>query len=243
MNPRLFFQQGKLRVFPINTIIGGVASSISTKALLASKLGISQSEIRRFEVIGSDIHVNIRISYAIPAMAFINNTSITSYLDYDGKVTALSGEDFRNSTVASVIFPKVSNVGSGYNLANTQIVNLELPELVSSSTAQWLRDNSKMKTCLLPKAETLNPGQLFLNSILMELISYKKLKSYGDPAMTLSGNNSGFLNLKTGCTIEVNVAMLTANSGAVHNAFVYAKNTRGAIVNFYDDAGNYVSTL
>lgn len=229
---------------PINTIIGGVAGSISTKAALATKLGISESIITRFQIVGSDVHAHITSIYPLPVAVFKNNLTITSYLDIGGKVFVSNGEAFRDSTVNNVLFPRLETVQNGFDFAYTQIVNLELPSLVTSAAAQWLRNNVAMKTCRLPNATTLIPEQLFSNNTSLELISYKKLKNYGNPAMvTNSGNISGFLNLKTGCKIETNVFMKTANSGAPHNAFVYAKNTRGAIVDFYNDDGSYHSTL
>ena len=86
MNPRLFFIQGKQRNFPINTIIGGVAASISTKSLLASKLGIAESEIIRFQIVGSDVQANIKSDYYLPDNVFYNNSDIKSFSDFDGKV-------------------------------------------------------------------------------------------------------------------------------------------------------------
>lgn len=58
-----------------------------------------------------------------------------------------------------------------------------------------------------------------------------------------SNRSNMFDNLKTGCKIEANIFLATANAGAVDAGLDYAKTTRGAIVDFYDDAGNYVSTL
>lgn len=232
----------------VNTIIGGVAASISTPALLASKLSIAVSAITRFDIVGSDIHAHIMGTYLLNSAVFKNDTSITSFIDMNGKFYQTNGELFRDSTINNVVMPGLTTMNNGLDFAYTRIVNLSLPSYTGGSTStpssQTFRNNPMMKTCILDSATTLNPSQLFINNTSMELISYKKLKSYGNPAMpTNSGNDSGFLALKTGCTIETNIFMRTANAGAPHNAFVYAKNSRGAIVKFYDDAGNYVSTL
>ena len=54
---------------------------------------------------------------------------------------------------------------------------------------------------------------------------------------------NAFLEINIGCVIEANIYLATANAGGADVDLLYAKNTRGCTVNFYDDLGNYVSTL
>ena len=80
-----------------------------------------------------------------------------------------------------------------------------------------------------------------------EQINAKNLKYLGNPADI--GNNGGalshrtFHNLKLNCYIRVNIALATVNSGSVDAALQWAKDERNAIVEFYDDNGDYVSDL
>lgn len=229
--------------FPINTIIGGVAASISTKALLATKLGISESEIRRFEIIGSDVHANIRSNYSMPGNAFFNDSALLSFLDNEGKVISLAAGVFRNTGLLHVNLPKVTTTllaSIGYNLDLTEIV---LPEIINFGS-QSLRGNSACKKIICLKLETIDfKENCFSGSTSLELLDLRKLKYYGSPASGNGATASGLSSLKTGCEIRVHEFMKTANSGTADLALIYAKTVRGATVNFYNDAGNYVSTL
>jgi len=92
-----------------NTEIGGVASTISTPALLATKLGIDVSRITNFSIVGSDIKCRITGSYGIPSNAFLSNTSIIYYFDYEGLVTSMGYEVFKSSTITKSYFPNVTS--------------------------------------------------------------------------------------------------------------------------------------
>jgi len=94
-----------------NTEIGGVASSISTPALLATKLAIDVSRITNFSIVGSDIKCKITGSYSVPDNAFSDNASISYYEDLD-KCTGIGIFSFNNCTnLNRVIFPKVTSIG------------------------------------------------------------------------------------------------------------------------------------
>lgn len=95
-----------------NTEIGGVASTISTAALLATKLGISVGAISNFTIVGSDIKCKITGSYAIPANAFSNNSNITYYNDIDGLVSSLGFLCFyKSKNLIYVHFKNTTNIG------------------------------------------------------------------------------------------------------------------------------------
>jgi len=95
-----------------NTEIGGVASTISTPALLATKLGIDVSRITNFSIVGSDIKCRITGSYGIPSDAFLSNTSIIYYFDYEGLVTSMGYEVFKSSTITKSYFPNVTSTNT-----------------------------------------------------------------------------------------------------------------------------------
>lgn len=274
--------------FTINTIIGGVAASISSKTLLASKLGIKQSEIRRFEIIGSDVHANIRSNYILAnGFAFQNDLTITKFIDLEGKctstftsifqgctnlielrmksLTALVGNFIQSTpnlvevefgvlksieTVAaqntSAVFPTnmVNSIGNSA-LVNNKFTLIDLTSMTSIPNSSPITGATLATQVLMPNVVSITSSvQFFQNLTSCNYINLKKLKTYGIHASGgVSAFNLGFQNLKLNCTIEVNIAMATANSGSPHAAFLWVKNNRNAIVKFFDDNGNYVSTL
>lgn len=103
-----------------NTFIGGVSSTISTSAQLATKLGISNNRIRNFVVVGSDIKCKITGgSYGFgnePAYGyggFWSVPTISYFYDYDGLVNTLGAQSFSNTTIAEVYTPNATSIGQG----------------------------------------------------------------------------------------------------------------------------------
>lgn len=96
----------------INTYIGGVASTINTPALLATKLNINVSRIINFLIVGSDIKCSIVGSYVIIDSSF-SATSLTSYYDYDGLVNSIGAFAFRYLTKVNFLyFPNCTSIGA-----------------------------------------------------------------------------------------------------------------------------------
>jgi len=73
-----------------NTYIGGISASVSSAALLASKLGISVGAISNFTIVGADIKCKITGSYSMPGNCWASNSAITYFRDFDGLVTSIS---------------------------------------------------------------------------------------------------------------------------------------------------------
>jgi len=97
VNPYIFAPPVDLST---NTEIGGVAATISTPALLATKLGIDVSRITNFTIVGSDIKCKITGgSYGIHNTAFEDDTNITYYDDPDGLVTSIGYRTFRGVNI------------------------------------------------------------------------------------------------------------------------------------------------
>ena len=114
--------------------------------------------------------------------------------------------------------------------------NLSLPMLRDMYGSNWfLRGMTSLKVLNAP---LLNKGgnNFLEGSVSLEYCNIKMMKN-------ALGSNS-FLNIKTNCIIDANVAMKTINSdGSADSRLLYAKNTRNCVINFYDDNGNYISTL
>lgn len=286
---------------------------------MATKLGISQSIIKSFKVVGTEVQAFIDSNYTIGVGVFNEDEDITHYRDMDGRVTSLFW-CFRNAiNLIDVYFPNVqtiqggntSNISAGcfsgcvnleeavfnnwqntgtnpgnftfYNcvkltgldtskltgnpgtqfLANTPQTSFDFSSLTTISGNMFLNSsvagvlslpevtsmpqtgitNCAVTQILLPKLEGLsgsNKTNLFVNLTQLELLDAKKLKNILDPS--IRGTNA-FNNLKTGCIINVHEDLATANSGSPDEALVWVKANRSAVVNFYDDNGDYVSTL
>lgn len=109
VNPYIFAPPA----LPANTFIGGVSSTINTTSQLATKLGISVSNISSFSIIGSDVKCNITGNYSIPVNAFNSDLNITYYNDADGLVTSLSnGSFYRAVNLVYCYFKNAVSVGN-----------------------------------------------------------------------------------------------------------------------------------
>ena len=241
------FYFGKQKIKP-NTFIGGVSATLNTAALVASKLGISVSRIKAFKIVGENIEFAVvGGGYTIPASCFTNNTSITYYLDNDGLVLSIASNGFREcANLANVNFPKCTSIsiGTGY-LAFYRCVSLtsvSFPEVVHVGT-QSFQECSLLTSINLPKVTKI--GILAFSTLpAINLINIPKCLYLGTNSLVNKpGNDNVFLNIKTGCTINTNIALQTNNAGAPDGDLTYAKNTRSAIVNFYNNDGSYDSTL
>ena len=197
----------------LNTFIGGVASTISTKSLLATKLGISTSAISNFSIDGNDIRCNILVNYDIPSSAFAGNTDITYFNDSNGLVNTINNTAFLGCTALSYVeFPNVTNI-------------------ISSSSGGingTFQNCTSLTSFIAPKLTTIqnNGYYLLANCSSINTISMPALTTLGGTV----GDNNIFYLIKTGCTITVPIVFQTNNSGSPDGDLQYAITTRGATV-------------
>jgi len=170
-----------------NTYIGGVAATISTAALLATKLGISVGAITNFAIVGGDIKCKITGSYTL-SLNFNGNTEITYYDDLDGLVTAIKSDTFAGSALpmTRLYMPGVTSVtnGSWFFYESTAIKIIYLPRCTSfgstvgndSNIAHWYATGVKM--WVSPVLQTCNSGSqdgdiatLITNGVTMIYVS------------------------------------------------------------------------
>lgn len=201
-----------------NTEIGGVASTISTPALLASKLGILESRITNFTVVGSDIKCKITGSYSIPTSAFLANSSITYYRDSDYLVNAIGVDAFKSSTISGIVdFQNAITVGA----------------TAFDSCYYISRINLKNATTIGDSA--------FSNAIaFLESVYIPSCTSLG----STSAANNVFMNLNTSIKIYTNPVLATNNAGSPDGDLTYAIS-RGATVAYVTSfvVPNPVTTL
>lgn len=326
------------RPVPPNTFIGGVAGSLSTKSLLATKLGIAPTRIKSFRIVNDEVQAYIQGNYNLGASLFGNyaepssaNLNITHYFDNDNLVKAIGTYCFANCVNFSDFKFLGLNRLDNRVFFNTGVVHADLHTLQASTLGEphgWFQNCSKLKTANLGNFTSTNFLNCFNNCIDLESVVMKS-ESYGVDTLANVGiidfenefvrilsnysmrqnsrfqrivfsnciqmgesvlyknsntegqyswlkefiaprvasishsafrNNAGlnlvdirackalgsgvFLNaLKLGTILKVHIVLATSNDGSPDVNLTYAKNNRGAVVEFYDDNGNYVSTL
>lgn len=231
----------------INLELEGSLASITTNAQLATFLGVSLNKIRHFTNTGSLIQASIRGNYAIPNGQFYNNTTLSKFRDVGGIVGSVGSNGLRNTQLTELILLKLQTSKNTSIAYNTKLPVINLPSLRLYGE-QTLRGNSGTLEIYAINLEQI--GSVTTTGIndlagltSLNILDLRKLKIYNNPSTGYGGTTSGFASLKSGCEIRVHIALATANNGAVNESLRYAKNLRGAIVKFYDDNGNYVSTL
>lgn len=89
----------------VNTIVGGVASEITTAQEFANKTSLSVADITNFQIVGDDIHMSIQADYTLNSSAFneenfpVISQKITCYIDFDGRCTTINSQCFLFSNI------------------------------------------------------------------------------------------------------------------------------------------------
>jgi len=261
-NYSIFGQQ----IIKPNTFIGGIAklggsgvnAPINTASLLASKLSINVNRINAFNIVGDNVECHINGTYNLPPNSFgqgvvaNSNQNLIYWDDRDNLMIGFGLGGLRGCQ--SVVYVKLNGIverttengpTNGGLLDNAiNCSNAEMGALTHMRGYYWFR-NTKIVNLNLPSLVYMGNfsgtiGNNFSGMTFLELLSAKKLKQIGtDP--NLNANN--FAGIKTGAKIQVHIDLRTVNAGNAHAELVWVKANRSAIVEFYDDNGNYVSTL
>jgi len=205
-----------------NTEIGGVSATISTAALLATKLGISVGAISNFTVVGSDIKCKITGSYAIPTGAFMGaGNGCTYYTDSDYLINTVNLTSFYDSSSFAnniVDFENAASIGGdafGRCLATKYL--LKNATSIGSSCFAMIAGTSVCDYYYIPNCTTLG---------------------------TTTANNSVFLNIKKGAKIYAHPSLATNNGGAP-DGDISAAATAGAVIRYVSSfvAPSAITTL
>ena len=233
---------GRQKLKP-NTFIGGVSATINSISILASLLGISTAKIRGFKILGSDISCFVVDEYYLPGDLFKNRTDIKYWKD--NKAFSINNGTFQNCTNLEILELnnyKIASSGGYPKITNTKIKTLVLPEITTFVGSADIQNNSLLEKLILPKATTMISARSSVGNPLMSFIDIKKVKLInGTPGYTGYFNTTA--TVAVGCVVNANIFMATCNGGLPDGDLLHIYNTRSGIINFYDDAGNYVSTL
>ncbi len=172
---------------------------------------------------------------------FMNNSALTGYVDNDGFVAAIIDNCFQNTdNMTELNLPGIINLGSGGNdfgrySANYETINM--PNLVTFGASYFLRDGGKEKVFNLDSLESVTSS--FYGVEIAEF-NAKKLKNIGSDTT----NNDRFTAMQGAAPIfRVHEFLATNNAGGPDGDLVAIVTSKNATVEFYDDNGDYVSTL
>lgn len=214
VNPYIFAPPVDLST---NTEIGGVAATINTPALLATRLGIDVSRITNFTIVGSDIKCRITGGYIIPTTpGFGNVTSLTYYRDTDALVTIIKNSAFYNTGLSEEVRFDNCTIIEGGALSKNFATGFYLPKVTTVGGICF--DNvSTANYYYLPLCTSLG---------------------------STNGDDLVFRNIKSGAIIYVNPSLATNNAGS-QDGDLSAAITSGAVVRYVSNftAPNPVTDL
>lgn len=237
------------RPLPPNTFIGGVGGTLSTKNLLAAKLGIAPTRIKSFRIVNDEVQAHIIGDYSLPNTVFQNNSQITHYFDNDSLVKVIYFGAFWNTTnLAELKLEGTVTLGGNYStggqttIENTKIRDLFFPEAKLVGTTRALRNNFQLENVIMPKLTRIGGTQQLNGCPSLKIVDWRSLKIIGHETIRTAENfiNSG--SVGTILKVHQDITNVEVDSGIDVNV-MYAKNIRGWIIELYDDNGNYVSTL
>jgi hypothetical protein len=208
MQRRGLFRANKVNTIP-NTFIGGVAADIPDSATLATKLGIPESKIKSFEVVGNDIKAAINTTYNLSGNTFYNK-AITYFKDKSKNVKNIVGWEFFNTTSLTCI-------------------ELEGVETIGVNGFR----NSRASRYIFPECTQLDQGvndsyQFYLCSNA-KVIYLPKCTQYG--AWTDGTKPNVFFSIQSGVKIYADPSMATINNGSEEGDLAYARS-RGCIITY-----------
>lgn len=198
---------------PPNTFIGGVGSSLTTKNLLAAKLGIASTRIKSFRVVNNEVQAFIEGTYEIMTNTFIDDHTITHFKDNDRLVKRITNGCFANcSNLETLELYGLLDMSSGGStkISNTKISHLYFPEMTSISGNMSIQNNLFLKTFDAPIATSIPQNAVLRNNPSLEYINIPNVKS--QIGFTVL-NNSTFDGCKSGCVINVDKSLMTINAG------------------------------
>ena len=149
----------------VNTFIGGIGATTTTHEALAILLDVSPNDITNFSITNNDIECNISVNYAVPTNCFVSNNEITSYWDFNGKVTALGDKSFGSNITEEIGTPNLTHA--------------YFPECTSIGDYCFAKGGIKKELIYLPKCIAI--GSSVVNKYAFWYGTFNNCRLYVDP--------------------------------------------------------------
>ena len=176
-----------------NTFIGGMATDVPTKASLAQLIGVSESNIPVFQIVGNDVEARVNQGYNTGSNFLWTNGNLTWWKDLDSHWKSAGSITFRYCPIIEVIANGLVTIGSQF-CRNSPLAKLELNSL--TVVESYFIENSQVKELILPSVTQFNGLSVPRNT---ELIYAPNCKFFGADLT----NNDVFFYAKSGLKIYV----------------------------------------
>lgn len=242
--PNSMFNNDRL----LSDLTTGRLTSIGQRALLNTYL-VTFVDTELVTIIGLEGMSNMLslVTTDLSSVTTLNNSALKGNIILESigdtaNLTTLNQEVFQNTPLLeSVNVSSVVSIPTSINMFyNCGVRTLDFENYQGGFAGnQIFASMKRITTFKANKTVAITGARTFSESNILDLIEIKKCKDLGTP----SEDRQHFRNIKMNCTIRVNDFLRTCNAGNADADLVYAKTQLNATVEFFDDAGNYTSTL
>jgi len=236
MNPIQLFEYGKSRVAVIlpNLFIGGVASTLNTKEALATKIGVSSTNISYFAITGDNIEAILKNTvFGLPSDCFLDDVYITYYKDYSLLCNSIGIRVFKGTSKLKAV--EIYGTGTG-NISNNSFENAQsLKRVVLKGFNKWYPYNCFSGT---PDLQLLYIKDLSFNSSSASVVrtAFGGASNIYIPNLTVIGydvgNNGEFNESPQGVNIWAHPSLQTSNGGGEEGDIAYARANKAAVIDY-----------
>ena len=235
-----------------NLVLGGMGSIITDVNKFLPYTNCILSNIKDFFIKNNDVYI-LNTKYNFSFISFLGNS--LTYI-YENENLKNIGQEFANCTnLQNVELTQVTYGVNGLfnNCINLSAGNIKLPLLIEifNGTNCFRGIKADNSTLYLPKLTKFsgsyamrystynvdfpNLRETTYHTVFREnsgnFINIPKCIKLGDSV----GDDQHFYGNKIGQIINIDRFMQTCNAGSLEGDLLYAKNTRGAIINFIDN--------
>lgn len=197
-----------------NTFIGGVASTLGTAQLLATKLAIDVSRITCFTVVGSDIQCRISGSYSIPSWQ--NDTLLTYYDDKESLVNGITifkgCTNFKGTSSLNGVleFKNCLQTNGSFLIDGAEIYNVRLKNCIqlAGNTFDGYDINVSPKKIFIPRAIRL--GASAINNTVFAYMHPLSI-IYAHPSLATSQGGAEEGDIAAARTAGLTIVYVTGN--------------------------------
>lgn len=236
---------------PKNLRIGGLVNvGINTPYKLAVNLKCDVADISSFKIVGNVIHCRMKRfkpNTATTGFSELVRQNLTFWIEDSKFYNELSNGVFMNCTALKELQMKHTMWMGGYpKISNTQLERLDLPTLVTTYSNQSAISNNKLKYITVPNlVEIKGNGEDFAYNPNLEVFDAKNLRKinqeYQGQVRDVHFNGTGKIG---NCVYKVHIDLKTsAPDGGLNLNLRKVWRDRQARIEFYNDSGNFVSSV